>query len=171
MTIATEPDDRVDGPPKTGLTFSHVSVPCRDIAAGKRFYTAVLGGTVRVDTPDFVALRVFDTEIGIGSVGTTFVGHDSEYPHFAFFAGPGEMLRMKAWLTRCGIPTSNFWTRHGVEALMFFRDPSGNLIELFCEHGFTGADKLPRGPARGHGTAVDVTALHYRQWQVPDVRS
>ena len=34
----------------------------------------------------------------------------------------------------------------GVEALMFFRDPSGNLIELYCEKGFKGADKLPAAP-------------------------
>jgi catechol 2,3-dioxygenase-like lactoylglutathione lyase family enzyme len=166
MTV-TEADDRVDGPPQ-GLTFSHLSVPCRDIAEGKLFYTKVLGGTVRVEEPDFVALTVYGTGIGIGSVGTTFVGHDSEYPHFAFFADGDAMLRMKAWLTRCGIPTSNFWTRHGIEALMFFRDPSGNLIELFCQRGFKGADKLPRGPARGHGTAVDVTKLHYREWRLPN---
>ena len=166
MSIATETELRVDGPP-AGLTFSHVSVPCRDIPEGKLFYTKVLGGTVRVDTPDFVALNVFGTEIGIGSVGTTFVGRDSEYPHFAFFAGADQMLQMKAWLIKCGIPTSNFWTRHGVEALMFFRDPSGNLIELFCQRGFKGADRLPRGPARGHGTAVDVIALHYRDWKLP----
>jgi catechol 2,3-dioxygenase-like lactoylglutathione lyase family enzyme len=87
MSVATQPELRVDGPPRS-LTFSHVSVPCRDIAEGTLFYTEVLGGTVRVNTPDFVALRVFDTEIGIGSVGTTFVGHDSEYPHFAFSPRP-----------------------------------------------------------------------------------
>jgi catechol 2,3-dioxygenase-like lactoylglutathione lyase family enzyme len=166
MTLATESEIRADGPPKA-LTFSHISVPCRDIAEGKRFYTKVLGGAVQIDTPDFVGLHVFGADIGIGSVGTTFIGHDSEYPHFAFFAGPDEMLQMKAWLARCGIPSSNFWTRHGVEALMFFRDPSGNLIELYCEHGFKDADKLPRGPARGHGTAVDVEVLHYQEWKLP----
>ena len=52
MSIATEPEIQADGPPRT-LTFSHVSVPCRDIAEGKLFYTKVLGATVRVDTPEF----------------------------------------------------------------------------------------------------------------------
>ncbi|HEY5211199.1 MAG TPA: VOC family protein [Stellaceae bacterium] len=166
MTVAADPDTIVEGPP-TGLVFSHVSVPCRDIVQGKRFYTEVLGGTVRIDTPEFVGLQVFGTDIGIGSIGTSFLGHDSEYPHVAFFASADAMLQMKAWLTRCGVPSSNFWTRNGVEALMFFRDPSGNLIELFCERGFTGAETLPHGPARGHGTAVDITLLYYRDWRTP----
>ena len=56
---------------------------------------------------------------------------------------------MKEWLTACGIPTSDLWTRLGVEALMFFLDPSRNVIELFCTEGYEGAADLPRGPARG----------------------
>jgi hypothetical protein len=78
------------------------------------------------------------------------------------------MRTMKDWLTRCGIPSSGYWTRNGVEALMFFRDPSGNMIELFCEHGFAGAADLPKGPPRGHGTTVDVEALRYDSWQLPE---
>jgi hypothetical protein len=76
-------------------------------------------------------------------------------------------VQTKDWLARCGIPTSNFWTRHGVEVLMFFRDPSGNVIELFCTKGYQGADKLPKGPPRGHGTAVDIDKLHYDRWTLP----
>lgn len=80
------------------------------------------------------------------------------------------MLQMKDWLASCGIPSTICWTRMGVEALMFFRDPSGNLIELYCEKGFKGADKLPRGPARGHGRTVNVDELYYEKWHVPDAR-
>jgi len=29
------------------------------------------------------------------------------------------------------------------------------------------SDKLPRGPARGHGTAVDIDALRYETWSLP----
>ena len=75
---------------------------------------------------------------------------------------------MKEWLARCGIPTSNYWTRSGVEALMFFRDPSGNVIELYCREGFEGAADLPHGPPRGHGTAVDIDALVYDDWRLPN---
>ncbi len=167
MSSAIEPAIRADGPP-TGLTFSHISVPCRNLAEGREFYTRVLGATVQIDWPDFIGFRLFGVPVGIAVNGASFISRDGEYPHFAFFAKADELLQLKAWLTRCGIPSSNFWTRGEVEALMFFRDPSGNLIEITCEHGFADADKLPRGPARGHGTAVDITALYYREWRVPN---
>jgi len=165
MTM-TEAAPVENGPPAL-LSFAHLSIPCRDLEEAKRFYVDVLGGTIHLEQPHFLIVKIADTEIGIGSVGCSFVQGDAEYPHFAFFAAPDAMLRIKAWLERCGIPSSNFWTRRGVEALMFFRDPSGNVIELFCEQGFEGAENLPRGPARGHGTAVDIEALRYREWHLP----
>ena len=157
----------VKGPPRL-RQFAHVSVPCRDLEEGKRFYTKVLGGEMHVETPTFASFKLGGVDVGIGADGCSFIENSAEYPHFAFFASAEEMLQMKAWLTRCGIPTSNFWTREGVEALMFFRDPSGNMIELFCLQGFKGADKLPRGPARGHGTAVDIDSLRYETWCLPE---
>ena len=76
---------------------------------------------------------------------------------------------MKTWLTACGIPSSNFWTRQGTEALMFFRDPSGNMIELFCVKPFPGADKLARsGPAAATGKAVNLDSFLYKAWKLPD---
>lgn len=156
----------VSGPPKA-LTFAHVSMPCRDLEEGKLFYGKVLGGEMHVDTPTFASFRLGGVDVGIGNVGCTFLEPSTEYPHFAFFCGPDELVQMKEWLARCGVPSSNFWTRGGVEALMFFRDPSGNMIELYCERGFKGADQLPRGPARGHGTAVDIDKLRYSHWKLP----
>ena len=50
---------------------------------------------------------------------------------------------------------------------MFFRDPTGNVIELFCPEGYEGADDLPRGPARGHGAAIDIDQLAYSEWRLP----
>ena len=144
-----------------------MSLPCRDLEEGKRFYVGVLGGVIRVNQPTFAAITIAGSEIGIGNEGCTFIEPGNEYPHVAFYCGPDEMLQMKAWLARCGIPSSNFWTRAGIEALMFFRDPSGNVIELFCRRGFVGAEKLPKGPPRGHGIAVDIDALHYTSWSLP----
>jgi catechol 2,3-dioxygenase-like lactoylglutathione lyase family enzyme len=167
MATSTQTQDEIEqGPPELGV-FSHVSVPCRDLAEGIRFYVEVLGGKLRVHEPAFASIRVAGTDIGIGAEGCSMIARSAEYPHFAFFAGPDEMRRMKRWLDRCGVPTTNFWTRGGVEALMFFRDPSGNLIEIYCERGFDGADQLPRGPARGHGIAIDIDQLYYDKWQVP----
>ena len=157
---------KVRGPAKL-KSFAHVSVPCRDLDEGKAFYRDVLGGEMHVDTPTFASFRLGGVDVGIGTDGCSYIGGNAEYPHFAFFVGPDELTQMQGWLAQCGVPTSNLWTRRGIEALMFFRDPSGNMIELYCEHGFDGADALPRGPARGHGTAVDVDSLRYAEWKLP----
>ena len=140
----------VNGPPQF-QSFSHVSVPCRDLEEGIHFYTQVLRGKVRVKEAHFALIRIAGTDIGIGTEGCSYVERGAEYPHFAFFAGGEEMLQMKDWLTRCGVPSTNFWTRMGVEALMFFRDPSNNIIELYCEKGIKDAAELPRD--RRAGTA------------------
>jgi catechol 2,3-dioxygenase-like lactoylglutathione lyase family enzyme len=162
----TKTEARLHGPAKLA-SFAHVSVPCRDLEEGKEFYGTVLGGTLRVDQPTFASFEIAGADVGIGNEGCTYLGPSAEYPHFAFFIGPDELVHMKAWLEQCGIPTSNFWTRRGIEALMFFRDPSGNMIELYCEKGFAGADRLPKGPPRGHGTAVDIDVLRYDRWNRP----
>ena len=158
----------VAGPPKLS-SFAHCSLPCRDMAEGKRFYVDVLGGEMRVNTPTFAMIVIAGVEIGIGNEGCTFIAPNTEYPHIAFYADPDQMLHMKAWLTACGIPSSNFWTRQGIEALMFFRDPSGNMIELFCVKPFPGADKLPRsGPAAAPGNAVNLDSFLYTSWKLPN---
>lgn len=164
--IAKTTDHR-DGPPRLDATFAHVSVPCRDVEEGKRFYVDVLGGELVVDQAKFASVKLGGIQVGFGSDGCSFIAPENEYPHFAFYVEAEELRRMKSWLGQCGIPTSNYWTRSGIEALMFFRDPWGNVIELYCERGFAGADKLPKGPARGHGSAVDITKLLYTDWTAP----
>jgi catechol 2,3-dioxygenase-like lactoylglutathione lyase family enzyme len=148
-------------------SFAHVSLACRDIAEGKKFYVDLLGGKLRVDQPTFCSIMLAGADIGIGTEGATFNKPDSEYPHIAFYCGPEAMAGMKDYLAAHGVPSSNYWTRQGVETLMFFRDPSGNVLELFCKSGFPGADKLPKGPPRGHGTAVDIEKLAYDKWSPP----
>lgn len=161
--------ETVTGPPKL-TKFDHVSLPCRDLDEGIRFYRDVLGGEMTVHQEAFAQFRLAGVKIGIGSVGTTFMIPESEYPHVAFDVDADTLVRMRDWLGACGIPTSNLWTRGGVETLMFFRDPSGNVIELYCYEGYPDAADLPRGPARGHGTATDVDALAYDDWSVPQTR-
>ena len=125
------------------------------------------GGEIIVTDPAFALFSIAGMRVGIGSVGCSFMTPHTEYPHIAFNADAGALARMKDWLADCGVPTSGFWTRRGIETLMFFRDPSGNVIELFCDTGFEGAADLPKGPSRGHGTTIDIDALAYASWRLP----
>ncbi len=163
-----EPDARVavEGPP-TFSSLHHIAIPCRDLEEGISFYRDVLGGDQKVHESAFALFEIAGTRIGISTEGATKMTPGTEYPHFAFAVDAGELVQMKDWLDRCGVPSSNLWTRNGIETLMFFRDPTGNVIELFCPEGYDGADDLPRGPARGHGVAIDIDALAYTDWRRP----
>jgi catechol 2,3-dioxygenase-like lactoylglutathione lyase family enzyme len=147
-------------------TFAHVSLPTLNLEEGVRFYTQVLGGQLMFKVPAYAAINIAGIQFGLGSDGCSFVQPRMEYPHIAFYVTADEMLRMRKWLTLCRVPISNLWTRKGVEALMFFRDPSANLIELLCRSGVEGADNLPRGNARA-GDALDTESLYYTDWTVP----
>ena len=39
---------------------------------------------------------------------------------------------MMAWLRQSGVTTTEPWTRDGIKGLLYFRDPSGNLLEMYC---------------------------------------
>ena len=58
----------IKGPPKLAQ-FAHCSLPCRDMAEGKRFYVDVMGGEMRVNTPTFAMFIIGGVEIGIGNEG------------------------------------------------------------------------------------------------------
>lgn len=167
IDVSTAPTEM--GPPVFD-SMAHVSLPCRDLEEGVAFYVDVMGGELRVNGPIFASFRIAGVNVGIGTKNCSFVGSGAEYPHLAFYVDGDTMNHMKAWLTQCGIPTSPIWTRRGVEALMFFRDPSGNVIELLCRQGFEGAEKLPRGTSAGHGIAVDIDELYYTDWKRPAVK-
>src|SRR5262245_53015728 len=165
-TTATEPEL---GPAKLD-SLAHVSLPCRDLEDAIAFYVDVLGGELRVNGKSFASVTLAGIHIGIGNVGCTFMGPSTEYPHLAFYLGPDELLHTRAWLAQCGIPMSNMWTRRGTEVLSCVRDPSGNGIEWCCKEGIKDADKLRRGPSRGHGTAVDIDSIQYNSWKRPKQR-
>ncbi len=164
--MQSETRPAADGPPAFS-SLHHIAIPCRDLEEGIRFYRDVLGGVQQVEESAFALFALAGTLIGISTEGATRMTAATEYPHFAFLVDAAQLVGMKDWLDRCGVPSSNYWTRSGIETLMFFRDPTGNVIELFCPEGHDGADDLPRGPARGHGAAIDIDALVYSEWRLP----
>lgn len=133
---------------------NHVSLPVRDLEASKRFYTEILGGRIVNDgTPHFAEVLVAGVVVGLSDVRGEPQKSNAEFPHLGFEIASEHFLPMKAWLDRHGVATHDPWTRHHVEGLMYFKDPSGNLIEIYCP-AFAGAGELQQAP-----TPHDVVAL------------
>jgi catechol 2,3-dioxygenase-like lactoylglutathione lyase family enzyme len=137
---------------------SHVSLPCRDLEESKIFYSQVMGGEHVHGIAGFVEYRVKDIVIGLSEENDGWTGVDDEYPHYAFYLDGSNFERMKHWLDRYRVP--NYPYRRDETALIYFRDPSGNLFELYCDSGYTGIASLPPAPRRG-GKAIDFCSLNY----------
>ncbi len=134
--------------------FNHVSIWARDVDLSKKFYAEVLGGRiVNEGTPNFAEVNVAGTIVGLSDVRSTAQASDTEFPHMAFEIESEHFLPMKKWLEDHGVKTHAPWTRHQVEGLMYFKDPSGNLIEMYCPK-FAGAKDLQKS-----GTVVGVVDL------------
>jgi catechol 2,3-dioxygenase-like lactoylglutathione lyase family enzyme len=124
-------------PPVLGL--NHIALHVRDVAEAVQFWLDVVGaqpywfggppgpGQTR---------KLFSVELG-GVVLAFFAqpglaGWDLEFPHYAFTVSTSQMLDLKERLEAHGVKMHSIWTRHEVEGLVYFRDPSGNLFEFFC---------------------------------------
>ena len=148
------------------LGFNHMTLPSKDLGAGKRFFTEIFGGEVTIDHPSHVTVVVGGAEVGMGGpLDGGWTAPDAEYPHYTFLIGPNDLLPLKERFESYGVPTHDIFTRDGTDAATYFRDPSGNLFELYCEGGFTGS--TVRTPSAGGDDLIDVQALCYDRWQDP----
>jgi hypothetical protein len=78
-----------------------------------------------------------------------------------------KMKPIKERLAQFGVPTHPIWTRQKVEALTYFRDPSGNLFELYCPSGFPDVKAIPVGEFGGGSYKPDLASLSYDHWNDP----
>ena len=158
-----EPRDSTGAQKPVLRGFAHASLYCRDLAQAKRFFTNVMGGELIHDVDGFAEVRVAGVIIGITVRPGTTTGRNAEYPHYAFFVEPKDFLPMVAWLRQKGVVTSEPWTRDGVKGLVYFRDPAGNLFEMYCPR-LPEAASFVRGKKQGGNYEIDFAALNY-QWQ------
>lgn len=107
----------------------HVSLNVTDAAAGIRFYVDVLGMTQRDDRPDFsfdgAWLQCGDQQIHLLEV-PDFVPPEGQ--HFALCVA--DLDRAREHLLAHDVKVSAPSEIAGVCWQCFFRDPTGNLIEL-----------------------------------------
>jgi extradiol dioxygenase family protein len=121
----------------------HLAFPVHDLAAARAFYGDLLGCPEGRSAEDWVDFDFFGHQIVAhlvadssgGRAGNPVDGHDVPVPHF------GAVLDMPAWerlaarLEAAGTdfaipPTIRFRGQPGEQATMFFRDPSGNALEI-----------------------------------------
>ena len=156
------PDARKEMAKPRFNAFAHASLPCGDLEQAKRFFTAVIGGELIHDVDGFAAVRVAGIVIGLTERPGRPTGPNAEYPHYAFFIEPEDFLPMVAWLRQNGVTTSEPWSRDGIKGLLYFRDPAGNLFEMYCPK-LKEAASFARGEKQGGSYAIDFAGLSY-QW-------
>ena len=157
-TLASNVTDQVASTKQPRFSgMSHVSLPCRNLEESKLFYSRVMGGELFHEIAGFVEYRIADIVIGLSEQEEGWTGPDDEYPHYAFYLDGQNFELMKQWLERYAVP--NYPYRRDQTALIYFRDPSGNLFELYCDSGYEGIESLPLAPRRG-GPAIDFRRLN-----------
>jgi extradiol dioxygenase family protein len=114
--------------------FNHLSIPVKDVKQSMRFFMEVLGAEpiFELEEQRFAEVRCGGMVIGLSQQGGGWTGHDAEFPHYGLLVDAGDMWPLKERLEAHGVPTHPIWTRNGSTGLMYFRDPSGNLFELYC---------------------------------------
>ena len=153
----------------TVSNFSHISTPVRDVEETIRFWTRIFDAEPLLNhhPESFAEVTLGGVIIGMSKQPAGWTGRTAEFPHYAFFIEPDDLIPVKQRLEAYRVPTHAIWTRNRVEALMYFRDPSGNLFELYCAQGFRDVATIPLGASAGGDYDVDLEALNYDTWEDP----
>lgn len=120
----------------------HLAYHVTDLEKARRFYAGVLGCQEGRSTETWVDFDFFGHQISLhlgqpfASSNTGQVGeHMVPMPHLGVILDLGEWSALADRLTNAGIefvipPTVRFEGEPGEQRTMFFRDPSGNPIEV-----------------------------------------
>ena len=127
----------------TAIPPFHLAFPVRDLAEARAFYGELLGCPEGRSADQWVDFDFFGHQIvahlapdmAVPTHDNAVDGHDVPVPHF------GAVLSMATWqalaerLETAGVdfaipPTVRFKGLAGEQATMFFRDPSGNALEI-----------------------------------------
>ena len=123
----------------------HLAFPVHDLIAARAFYGEVLGcpeGRSDADWCDFdffghqIVAHQAPSVVAKGASGSNPVdGHDVPVPHFGIVLPMADGRVLADRLTAAEVdfviePTVRFAGEPGEQATMFFRDPSGNALEI-----------------------------------------
>jgi extradiol dioxygenase family protein len=125
----------------------HLAFPVHDLDAARAFYGDVLGCPEGRSAPEWIDFDLYGHQIVVHLVppngkdasedsGANAVdGHDVPVPHFGVVLAMDDWQKLADRLTAAGThfdiePYVRFKGLPGEQATMFFRDPSGNAIEM-----------------------------------------
>ncbi len=122
--------------------FDYAVLLCRDIAATRAFYADVMGFPVEHDSESWVSFRIGATLLTLRPRGRSPGGEDgaatpgSACVQLAFRVPPPSVDACHEELVARGVaimrpPTDLPSWRHRT---LFFRDPEGNVIEIYAEY-------------------------------------
>lgn len=120
----------------------HLAYHVTDLGAARAFYGGLLGCVEGRSAPTWVDFDFFGHQISL-HLGTPFrtedsglvAGHRVPMPHLGVVLPMAAWTRLASRLQAAGIefvmaPMVRFQGEAGEQATMFFRDPSGNPIEI-----------------------------------------
>ena len=129
--------------PFTMKGLDHVVIRCTDLAAMKRFYCDVLGGTMAEEDTDIglYQVRIGDHIVDLmpvdessGRKGGPAPGADGHnMDHFAIQVEPYDDNAIRAFLSGHGVELGSTIIRGGAEGegpAIYIKDPEGNTVEL-----------------------------------------
>jgi extradiol dioxygenase family protein len=122
----------------------HLAFPVDDLDAARAFYGGLLGCPEGRSAPEWIDFDFYGHQIVAhlvaedrsgGGAANAVDGHDVPVPHFGVVLDMAEWQALADRLTDAGVafavePHIRFAGQPGEQATMFFRDPSGNAIEI-----------------------------------------
>ena len=121
----------------------HLAFPVHDLDAARTFYGGLLGCPEGRSSAEWIDFDFFGHQIVAhlaptrrGDAAVNHVdGHGVPVPHFGVVLAMGEWRALADRLEAVGVefaiaPTIRFAGQRGEQATMFFRDPSGNALEI-----------------------------------------
>ena len=120
----------------------HLAFPVHDLAAARQFYGELMGCPEGRSSDEWIDFDFHGHQIvahlapEAGDRASNPVdGHEVPVPHFGLVLGMADWQAMADRLTAAGVefviePTVRFAGEPGEQATMFFRDPSGNALEI-----------------------------------------
>jgi catechol-2,3-dioxygenase len=115
----------------------YVVLLCRDLAPMQRFYHGLLGLPVYRDWPDWLELQVGSSLLTLRPRGRPYDGgapSGSAGVQLAFRVTPDDLDAWHAQLAAQGVEVVDGPMDRGTgHRAVFFRDPEGNIVELYAD--------------------------------------